>query len=140
MTHSKPRLRAVGEAAVAVGAYVREHLPQAELVAETEAADLVVMRPDDLDDMLEDAAATAAWHRTRDQEAVPAAVVDRLLAGDNPIRVWREYRGMSLVALAAACEIGKGYLSQLETGQRQGPVATLKQLAQALRVDLDDLV
>ena len=140
MNQTKPRLRAVGDAAEAVGAYVLEHLPQAELVADAEPADLIVMRPEDLDEMLEDAAATATWERTRGQEAVPIAVVDRLLAGDNPIRVWREHRGLSLSALAEAAGIGKGYLSQLETGGRQGPVATLKQLALALRVELDDLV
>ncbi|MGH7038169.1 MAG: helix-turn-helix domain-containing protein [Stellaceae bacterium] len=86
-------------------------------------------RPEDLDELLEDAAATAAWHRTRDEESVPAAVVDRLLAGDNPIRVWREYRGQGRDALAAAAGIGKGYPSQLENGERQGPVQTLKRLA-----------
>jgi len=39
-------LRAVGDGADAVGGYIQEHhLPQAELVADTETADLVVMRP-----------------------------------------------------------------------------------------------
>ncbi|MGH7048986.1 MAG: helix-turn-helix domain-containing protein [Stellaceae bacterium] len=39
-----------------------------------------------------------------------------------------------------AAGIGKGYLSQLENGERQGPVQTLKRIANALRVELDDLV
>lgn len=128
---TKTRIRALGDGADSVRDYLAEHLPD---------ADLVVIRPDDLDELLEDAAATAAWHRTRDEEAVTVAVIDRLLAGDNPIRVWREHRGLSLSALAAAAGVGKGYLSQLETGERQGPTATLKRIAEALGVDLDDLV
>ena len=44
--------------------------------------------------------ATAAHLRTRDQEAIPDAVVGRLLDGENPVRVWREYRGLSLRSLA----------------------------------------
>ncbi len=137
---TKTRIRALGDGAESVRGYIAEHLPDAVLVGEEEPADLVVIRPEDLEEMLEDAAATAAWHRTRNEEAVPVAVVDRLLAGDNPIRVWREHRGLSLSALAAAAGIGKGYLSQIESGQRQGPAPTLKRIAAALGIDLDDLV
>jgi DNA-binding Xre family transcriptional regulator len=138
--NEKTRIRALGDGADSVRDYITEQLPDAVLVGDEEPADLIVIRPEDLDELLEDAAATAAWHRTRDEEAVPIAIVDRLLAGDNPIRVWREYRGLSLTALAAAAGIGKGYLSQLENGQRQGPAPTLKRIATALSVDLEDLV
>jgi DNA-binding Xre family transcriptional regulator len=134
---SKTRIRALGDAA---RAYVAERLPDAVLVDESETADLMVLQPDELDELIADAAAAAAYRRTRGEEAVPIAIADRLLAGDNPIRVWREYRGMSLSALADAAGIGKGYLSQLEGGARQGPVATLKRIAAALRVDPDDLI
>ena len=137
---AKTRIRALGDGADGVRHYIAEQLPDAVLVGEEEAADLVVIRPEDLDELIEDAAATTAWHRTRDEEGVPIAIVDRLLAGDNPIRVWREYRGLGLAALAAAAGVGKGYLSQLENGERQGPVQTLKRVAAALRVSLDDLV
>ncbi|HJU16961.1 MAG TPA: helix-turn-helix transcriptional regulator [Stellaceae bacterium] len=137
---AKTRIRALGDGADSVRDYIAEHPPDAVLVDEQEAADLVVIRPEDLDELIEDAAATAAWYRTRDGETVPIELVDRLLAGENPIQVWREYRGLNLTALAAAAGIGKGYLSQLESGERQGPVGTLKPIAAALRVDLDDLV
>ena len=58
-------------------------------------ADLVVTTPAELEEMLEDAAATAAFHSTRHQEAVPAEMVDRLVAGENAVKVWREHRGLS---------------------------------------------
>ena len=35
--------------------------------------------------------------------------------------------------------IGIGYLSQIENGERKGTVGTLKKIAAALDVDLDDL-
>jgi ribosome-binding protein aMBF1 (putative translation factor) len=92
-----------------------------------------------LEEMLEDAAATAAFHGTRDQEAVPAEMVDRLIAGDNPVKVWREHRGLSQRALAARAGLNFTYLSQIETGVRKGPVETMKKLAEALGVDLGDL-
>jgi hypothetical protein len=39
-------------------------------------AKLVVMTPEDLAELIEDPAATAAYHRTRDQERVPIGAVD----------------------------------------------------------------
>ena len=102
-------------------------------------AELVVMTPEDLAVLIEDAAATAAYHRTRDQRRVPMSVVDRLIARENPIRVWREHRGHSLRQLAERAGVGIGYLSQIENGERKGTVGTLKKIAAALDVDLDDL-
>jgi len=102
-------------------------------------AELVVMTSEDLAVLIEDAAATAAYHRTRDQQRVPMGVVDRLIARENPIRVWREHRGHSLRQLAERAGVGIGYLSQIENGERKGTVGTLKKIAAALDVDLDDL-
>ena len=133
------RLRPVGEHA----ALVRDRLTEltgAELVEDPDRAELVVMTPEDLADLVEDAAATAAYHRTRDQERVPIGVVDRLIAGENPIRVWREHRDRSLRQLAKKAGVGIGYLSQIENGERKGTVKTLKKIATALDVDVDDLI
>jgi DNA-binding XRE family transcriptional regulator len=112
---------------------------EARPVGDAEDADLVVTTPAALEEMLEDAAATAAFHGTRDQEAVPVEMVDRLIAGDNPVKVWREHRGLSQRALAARAGLNFTYLSQIETGARKGPVETMKKLAEALGVDLGDL-
>jgi hypothetical protein len=46
--------------------------------------------------MVEEHEAAAAFAATRDQESVPDAIVGRLIDGENPIRVWREHRGLSL--------------------------------------------
>lgn len=132
------RLRPIGEHA----ASVRDRLSAlagTELVEDPDRAELVVMTPEDLAEFVEDAAATAAYHRTRDQERVPIGVVDRLIAGENPVRVWRKHRGLSLRQLAEHAGVGIGYLSQMENGERKGTVETLKKIAAALDVDLDDL-
>ena len=61
-------------------------------VGEAENADLVVMKAANLEELAEDAEATAAYERSRDQERVPAEIVDRLLAGDSPVKVARVSR------------------------------------------------
>jgi len=133
------KIRFLGELKGSLSAQAIVATLEAQQVDEAADADLVVMRPTDLEELLEDAAASAAFHATRDQESVPAELVDRLLAGENPLKVWREHRGLSQRALAARAGLDFTYLSQIETGARRGPVKTMKKLAQALGVDLDDL-
>lgn len=90
---------------------------------------------------LKDAADIADADRIRAaDEMVPAEVVSRLLAGDNPLRVWRGHRGMTINELAERAGISAPYLSQLETGKKEGSISALKSLAAALDLDVDDLV
>ena len=76
----------------------------------------------------------------RDDEYFPIEVVDRLLANENPIKVYREYRGLTQRRLAQSAGIGKSYLSQIESGKRGGSSKVLRAIAKALDVDLDDVV
>ena len=73
-------------------------------------------------------------------ESFPIEVVDQLLAGQNPISVYRNYRGLTQNELAAAAGINAVYLSQIETGKRTGSAKTLAVLAKALQVTVDDLI
>ncbi|HEX3883328.1 MAG TPA: helix-turn-helix transcriptional regulator [Stellaceae bacterium] len=132
------RIRAAGEA-TELAALIADRIPEVRLVDDDDTAEFVLVTADELAEMVEDRGAQAAYERTRSEDTVPIAVVDRLLAGENPVRVWREQRGLTLTALAGAAGLGKSYLSQLERGTRQGPVATMQRLAAALGVDLDDL-
>jgi DNA-binding XRE family transcriptional regulator len=75
-----------------------------------------------------------------DDELIPIDLVERLLAGENKIRVWREHRGLSSRELAEQAGIAAPFLSQIEAGKRQGTVETLKALAKALGLTIDDLV
>ncbi len=76
----------------------------------------------------------------RNDEYFPIEVVDRLLAHENPIKVYREYRGLTQHRLAQTAGIGKSYLSQIESGKRGGSSKVLRAIAKALDVDLDDVV
>ncbi len=95
---------------------------------------------DALVERLEDLEATIAFARTRDEELVPAQVVDRLLAGEAPVRVWRRHRGLKLQDLATRIGRSKAYLSEIECGKKTGSVQVLRAIARTLDVDLDDLV
>ncbi|TXN24699.1 MULTISPECIES: helix-turn-helix domain-containing protein [Methylobacterium] len=75
-----------------------------------------------------------------EEELVPSEIVDRLLSGESRIRVWREHRGMTAKVLAEEAGIAQPFLSQIETGKREGTVDTLRSLADALGVTIDDLV
>ncbi|MFC1975114.1 helix-turn-helix domain-containing protein [Chloroflexota bacterium] len=74
------------------------------------------------------------------EELIPSQVTYALLDGENPLRVWREYRGLTQQQVAEAAGISKPYLSQLESGQRKGTTEVLQAVAKVLNVSLDDLV
>lgn len=99
-----------------------------------------------LSEALEDAEAAAIFDRFQErlaagkEELIPDTVVNRILGGEAPVRVWREHRGMKAGELAAAAGISQAYLSQIETGKRDGSVSALKAIAAVLRVTLDDIV
>ena len=94
---------------------------------------------DDAEEALND---EALYDRARAEggESFPAEVADRLLAGENPIRAYRNHRGMKQGDLAAAAGVHPVYLSQIETGKRTGSAKTLAAIAGALGVAVDDLI
>lgn len=74
------------------------------------------------------------------EELIPAAVVDRLLDGDAPLTVWREHRRLSQAELARQSGVNRVQIIDIEAGRKTGSVASLKKLATALQIDMDDLV
>lgn len=88
---------------------------------------------------LEDARDLREYHATP-SESFPASVVNQLLDGISPLKVFREYRGMTLDALGSACGVSAAALSQIENGKREPSVGLLKKLSEALRVDVDVLI
>jgi DNA-binding XRE family transcriptional regulator len=75
----------------------------------------------------------------REEELIPAEVVNAILDGKNPIKVWREYRGFTQQQLAELVGISKPYLSQLETGKRAGTTDVLSAIAKSLDVSLEQV-
>ena len=74
-----------------------------------------------------------------DEELIPAEVVNAILEGKNPVKVWREYRGLTQQQLADIVKISKPYLSQIETGKRMGTTDVLSAIAKALDVSLEQV-
>ena len=70
---------------------------------------------------------------------IPGAVANALLDGEHPVKVWREHRGLTQEALAEKAGISKAYLCQIETRKRVGALKTLKAIAGALTVSINEL-
>jgi DNA-binding XRE family transcriptional regulator len=107
-------------------------LPIAEYERLREAAEM----PEDiaaLDEVMRKVAAG-------EEEFIPEEYADRLIDGENPVRVWREYRGLKARELAEAAGISPPYLSQIENGEREGSFETMRKIADVLKVTIDDLV
>lgn len=86
------------------------------------------------------AAERAEARRLAGEEYVPAELVNRILDGESPLRVWRQHRGLTLDQLAKSAGLGISYLSDLERGKRQGKGALWRRLADALNVSIDDIL
>jgi DNA-binding XRE family transcriptional regulator len=75
-----------------------------------------------------------------EEELIPSQVTYAILDGENPIKVWREYRSLTQQQLAEIVGISTPYLSQIEKGKRSGTMEVLLSISKALEVMLDDIV
>ena len=107
-----------------------------------ETGDTITYSRTDVDrlfEQLEDLEARAAYTATRAEETLPAEVVQRLCAGDNPVRVFREHRGLSVALLAEKSGLAGSYLAAIESGGRRASAKALSALAAVLEVSVEDL-
>lgn len=86
------------------------------------------------------AAMEAERRRLGGEEYLPAEMVDRILAGESELKIWRKYRSLSLEELGAAVGVTKGFLSQIENGAARGSPVLWRKLAGALGVSADDIL
>lgn len=93
-------------------------------------------------EMLQDVAAYDAVKDAlkKGEELIPSEVTFAILDGENPIRVWRNYRTITQQELAEEAGISKPYLSQIETGKRTGTAEVLAAIAHALGVTLNEII
>ncbi|MCB9942813.1 MAG: helix-turn-helix transcriptional regulator [Geminicoccaceae bacterium] len=93
----------------------------------------------------EDLADLQAYDRAKaalvmgEEELIPSDHVNRLLNGENSLRVYRDLRGMTQAVLAEKAGVSRVTVAEIETGRKQGSIATLRALAGVLEVALDDL-
>lgn len=92
-------------------------------------------------DAADDLAAVAAYDRAMAAggEGMPHAVLRRVVEGENPVRAIREWRGITGAELARRAGLHKVQVHDIESGRRAGSVRTLRSIAEALDVPLDDL-
>lgn len=84
--------------------------------------------------------AAAKGRRKRSETLIPAEVANRVFAGENPVRVFREWRGFTARTLAELAGLSPGHLSDIESGRRNASPEARKALAMALELDPEDLV
>ncbi len=71
---------------------------------------------------------------------LPDDVLDQIAARqEHPIKIIRKYRGMTQEELAQNSGISRPYLTEIETGKKDGSIRALKALADALDVNVADL-
>jgi mRNA interferase RelE/StbE len=74
------------------------------------------------------------------EELLPAEFVRRMIGGEAPLRVWREFRGLTQAGLADASGVNRVQIADIEAGRKSGSVETVRRLAQALGVAIEDLI
>lgn len=73
--------------------------------------------------------------------ALPDSVKEELALGQkNPIKIIRKHRGMTQADLAEVSGISRPYITEIETGRKDGSIRALKAIAEALNVSMDILI
>ena len=62
-----------------------------------------------------------------------------IIGGEQPVKVFREYRGMTQEELARRAGTSKNYISQIENRRRRAGRKLQARLAEALGLDPEDL-
>jgi DNA-binding XRE family transcriptional regulator len=88
----------------------------------------------------EDARLIALATPHRGEEAFPADIAKLLIAGNNPVKVFRVWRGMTQQQLSTQSNVANQYISQIERGVRKVGRTVAKKLAPALGVSIDALM
>lgn len=77
---------------------------------------------------------------TGSETALPDAVMNALAAREaHPIKIIRKYRELTQADLAEASGISRPYLTEIETGKKDGSIRAIKAIADALEVRIGDL-
>lgn len=72
---------------------------------------------------------------------LPEDIIAEIALGrQHPVKIIRLYRGMKQGDLAKAAGLSRPYLAEIEAGRKRGSASFLKQIADALDVDMDLIV
>jgi DNA-binding XRE family transcriptional regulator len=73
-------------------------------------------------------------------ESIPAEFAKRLIDGERPLRVYRDLRELTQTQLAKASGVNRVQIVDIEAGRKAGSIETVRKLADALGVAVDDLI
>jgi DNA-binding XRE family transcriptional regulator len=74
-----------------------------------------------------------------DEELIPSEVTYAILDGENPVKVWRKYRGLTREQLATKAGVSRANLEQIESSKSDCSHDVLARIAEALGLSVDDL-
>ncbi len=115
------------------------------LIRTPKGEELVLVPKEEFESLLDDldiARAQVIMERVRsgEEELYPSELVERLIiGGEQPVKVFREYRGMTQEELAHRAGTSKNYISQIENRRRRAGRKLQARLAEALGLDPEDL-
>ena len=92
-----------------------------------------------LAEVMEDVEDAADGYAALADESYPGELIDSIAAGENPVRAFRKFRGLSQAALADEAGIRQGTISQIERGHL-ARVDTFAAVARALHTDIELLL
>lgn len=73
---------------------------------------------------------------TEINEDLPEDLLDKLYAGEeSAIKIIRKYRNMTQADLAKNSGLSRPYLTEIETGNKDGSITAIKSIAKALDVN-----
>lgn len=100
------------------------------------------MRPinaEDFDDLMDTRIINEI--KSQNPETIPSQYVNRIfINNENPIRVYREWRGYSMQYVAEKIGITQSYLSNIENGKRDGTISLYQKLARTLNTEIETIL
>ncbi len=77
---------------------------------------------------------------TGNDNKLPDKILDALAAKqEHPVKILRQHRGLTQDALAKEAGISRPYLTEIETGKKDGSIRAMRALAEALDVSVGAL-
>jgi DNA-binding XRE family transcriptional regulator len=76
----------------------------------------------------------------KSEDNLPDDILDQLAARqDHPVKILRQHRGLTQAELAKESGLSRPYLTEIETGKKDGSLRAMKSLAEVLGVTVGQL-
>ena len=71
------------------------------------------------------------------KDCLPVDLVERKLAGEHPVRIWREQRKLTLRALGELAHLPASYISEIENFAKPGSYSAYAKIGRALDLPIE---